>query len=240
MAYSHWQAGLHFQRDSIVCVALQRTRFGRALRRWWQLPLVKGATETQIVAALRHIQRELPRYHRIAVALPAADTLQKQLPSPQMPLRDSERAQWIVSTVSQQLEMPTDTLAFDYQDTDANSYSVTAARRKDITLLQTRLQAARLNLCAITPDACALQNFLPWVAESVPGLCWREGEHWLWATRENWGCNKEPLAEFLPCTTASVAGETFNPWFPLNQLQPPLPESGDAFVIALALAVGGY
>lgn len=238
MTYSHWQAGLHFQQDSVVCVALQRTRFGLALRRWWQIPLAKEVTEPKVIAALCKIRREMPRYHRIAVALPAADTLQKQLPPPQMHLRESEQVQWIVNTVAQQLEMPANTLAFDFHDTDANSYSVTAARQRDISLLQQRLRAARLNLFAITPDACALQNFLPWVSEAVPGLCWRDGEHWLWATRESWGSSPEQLDEFLPCTTQSLVGETFNPWFPLNQLQPPLPENGDAFAIALALAVG--
>ena len=238
MAYSHWQVGLHFQPSEIVCVALQKTRFGRALRRWWKLPVSPEMSETDIVAKLVRLQREMPRFHRLAVALPAAETLQKQLPAPRMPLRESEQMQWVSSTVAQQLEMPADTLVFDYSQTDTNGYSVTAARRKDTELLARRMAAAGLNLCAIAPDASALQTFLPWAAKEKAGISWRSGEQWLWATRDSWGCSPEHNPEFLICTTQPAEGETFNPWFPLNQLQPPLPEDGDTFVIALALALG--
>lgn len=239
MAYSYWQAGLHFQQDSIVCVALQKTRFGWALRRWWQLPVASDATEAELTVVLRKLQREMPRYHRLAAALPARDTLQKQLPPPRMVLRESEQVQWITSSVAQQLEMPAHELAFDYCDADTNSYSITAARRRDVDLLQQRLHSAGLNVCAITPDACALQNFLPWIAGDKPGICWCDKDQWLWATREGWGCSPQPKADLLPCTTVATVGEAFNPWFPLNQLQPPLPERGDDFAIALALALGG-
>lgn len=240
MAYSQWLAGLHFQPDSIVCVAVQKTRSGRALRRWWQLPVAADVSEAELVAALRRIQREMPRFHRLVAALPAAVTLQKQLPPPQMVLRESEQARWIATSVSKQLEMPTDTLTFDYQNTDTNSYSVTAARRRDVDVLQQRLRAAGLNILAITPDASALQNFLPWLAKEETGICWRDRHQWLWATREAWGCSSEPPDGLLRCTTQRTDGIGFNPWFPLCQLQPPLPEKGDAFAIALALALGVY
>ncbi|MBB1202023.1 pilus assembly protein [Enterobacteriaceae bacterium 89] len=183
----------------------------------------------------------MPRYHRLAVAMPAKETLQKQLPSPRMSLRESERLQWIGNTVAQQLDMPPEALVFDYSSADANSYSVTAARRKETERLQRQMTTAGLHLCAITPDACALQNFLPWMAQDKPGICWHDGEQWLWATRDAWGCASQPDSELLVCTTVqSLANETFNPWFPLTQLQPPLPENGDPFAIALALALGGY
>lgn len=238
MAYSQWQAGLHFQQDSIVCVALQTTRLGHALRRWWQLPVAADAGEQHLIAALRQIQREMPRFHRLMAAIPAADTLQKQLSSPQRVLRESEKAQWVVNTVAKQLDMPSEALAFDYQTADANLYNVTAVRRRDVDLLQQRLHAAGLNLCAIAPDASALQNFLPWVAKEVPGICWRAGHQWLWATRKAWGCGAERPEGLLECTTQPECGVSFNPWFPLSQLQPPLPACGDAFAIALALALG--
>ncbi|MDX6019444.1 pilus assembly protein [Scandinavium sp. V105_16] len=238
MAYSHWQAGLHFQQASIVCVAVQKTRSGRALRRWWQLPMETDASEQHLIAALRRIQREMPRFHRLVAAIPAADTLQRQLPPPQMILRESETAQWVASTVAKQLEMPSETLAFDYHTADNKSYSVTAVRRRDVELLQQRLHAAGLNLCAIAPDASALQNFLPWIAKEVPGVCWQDRQQWLWATREAWGCSADAPADMLVCTTQPESGLSFNPWFPLNQLQPPLPQQGDAFAIALALALG--
>lgn len=238
MAYSQWQAGLHFQQENIVCVALQRTRSGQALRRWWQLPVTGEDREAEWPGALRRIQREMPRFHQVAVALPAAMTLQKQLPLPQMALRDSERAQWVTSTVSKQLEMAADTLTFDYQHADTNVYSVTAARRRDVDVLQRRLHTAGLNVSAITPDASTLQNFLPWIAKEEPGVCWYDGHQWLWATRDGWGCHAERPEALLRCTTHPDERPCFNPWFPLSQLHPPLPECGDAFAIALALALG--
>jgi pilus assembly protein HofM len=238
MAYSQWHAGLHFQQDSIVCIALQKTRLGRALRRWWQLPIACDASEENVIAALRRIQREMPRFHRLSAALPASVTLQRQLPPPQMALRESEQAQWVASTVAKQLEMPAETLTFDYQNAETNIYSVTAARKRDVDLLQQRLHAAGLNVYSITPDASALQNFLPWLAKEQPGICWPDRDHWLWATREAWGSSVEPPEGLLVCTTNHRSGESFNPWFPLSQLQPPLPKCGDAFAIALALALG--
>ncbi|SNY71909.1 pilus assembly protein PilM [Enterobacter sp. CC120223-11] len=238
MAYSQWLSGLHFQQDNLVCVALQKSRSGYALRRWWQLPLARDASEEEQSAALRRIQREMPRFHRVAVALPASDTLQKQLPSPQMALRESERALWVAGTVAKQLEMPIDTLTFDYQSTETNIYSVTAARRRDVAALQKRLHTAGLNVEAITPDASALQSFFTWMAKDEQGLCWQEQHHWLWATRNAWGSGAEPPEGLLRCTTQPHNGPSFNPWFPLTQLQPPLPERGDDFAIALALALG--
>lgn len=238
MAYSYWRVGVHFQPTEIVCVALQKTRFGRALRRWWQLPVPPDATESEYVIQLRRLRCELPRYHRLAVALPAAETLQKQLPIPQLSLRESEQLEWITSAIAQQLEMPAQALAFDYRETETNSYSVTAARRRDVERLEKRMAEAGLNLYTITPDACALQHFLPWLAPEQPGLRWHNGEQWLWATRSAWGCGPEPDPALLLCTTLSTPGAVFNPWFPLYQLQPPMPEKGDAFAIALALALG--
>ncbi|MCS2151359.1 pilus assembly protein PilM [Scandinavium goeteborgense] len=238
MAYSQWQAGLHFQQDSIVCVALQKTRLGRALRRWWQLPLEDKNDDKCTAAVLRRIQREMPRFHRVAVAVPASDTLQIQLPPPQMSLRESELAQWVASTVAKQLEMPAESLIFDYQNADTNSYSVTAARRHDIEQLQQSLRAAGLNLSSVTPDASALQHFLPWMDSDIPGICWRDKDQWLWATRNAWGSNAELPDGLMQCTTQPAGGQSFNPWFPLSQLQPPLPECGDSFAIALALALG--
>jgi Competence protein A. len=238
MAYSHWQVGLHVQPADIVCVALQKTRFGRALRRWWRLPLQEQASETDIITLLRRLQRELPRYHRLAVAIPASDTLQKQLPSSGMILRESEQFHWIGNAIAQQVEMPVDALVFDYRTTDTKSYRVTAARRSDVERLQRLFTAAGLNLCAIAPDASALQHFLPWMDKTFSGITWRDGEQWLWATQDAWGCSPEKQAGFVPCTTQPDEQGAFNPWFPLNQLQPPLPEDGDRYAIALALALG--
>lgn len=240
MAYGYWQAGIHFQAERLVCVALQKTRWGWALRRWWQLPVGRETPESEIIAALRKIKNELPRYHRVNVAFPAMDTLKKQLPFPRMVLRESEQIRWIATTVTQQLEMPEEAIAFDYCATDTNIYSVTAARQRDVALLQKRISDAGLELQAIVPDASALHYFFPWLAKEDPGLMWHNGEQWLWASRTDWGVNDEPPPALLRCTTEYHAGHTFNPWFPLSQLQPPLPEQGDNFAIALALALGGH
>lgn len=236
MAYRRWHVGLHIQPDCVLSVALQRTRAGWALRRWWRLPL-EG--EPGDAVRLRQWRQELPLQHRIMLAFPAVKTLQKTLPRPQLALLESDESRWVAATLAQHLDMPQADLVFDYTARDTTEFTVTAARKRDIAQLQEPLAAAGVRVDAITPDACALQNFLPWLADDQPGVTWHNGEQWLWATHSGWGCSQEAEPGLLQCAADPDERRYFNPWKTVSQLYPPLPQAADDFAIAIALAAGG-
>lgn len=237
MAYRYWQTGLHIQGDAMVCIALQQMRSGWALRRWWRQALSPQATDADRIATLRQWRREMPVQHRVAIALPAAGTLKKALPAPGLALRDSEQAQWVISSMAQQLEMAEASLAFDYRQVNPGGFQVTAARQQDVLRLRQIAKGAGLNLAAVTPDASALQAYLPWLPEGAGSVSWFDGERWLWASGDDWGCAEHPAPGSMLCGSGI---DDFDPWHCLSQLQPPLPANGDAFAVALALALGGH
>lgn len=234
MAYRIWRVGLHIQHHAMVCIALQRGRSGWALQRWWREESADAQSDEGRIATLRRWRREMPLRHRVAMALPAAGTLQKTLPAPGLALRDSEQAQWVVGSMARELEMPASSLAFDYRQTGEHTLHVTAARRQDVVRLRRMAAAAGLKVAAVTPDACALRAFFPWLKKRADGLSWFDGEQWLWATPGGWGYGSEPVG----CPVSGY-GDGFDPWQCLSHLQPPLPEQGDAYAVAIALSLGG-
>ncbi|MFV0261894.1 MAG: pilus assembly protein [Kluyvera sp.] len=251
MAFNCWQMGLHIQQDNIFIVALQRARIGWSLRRWWQLPLASPDDEA-LLAALTPWRRELPWQHALSIAFPANRTLQKNLPRAAISLRESEQNQWIASAMSQQLDMPAEALCFDYHLAEPQGcWNVTAAQQRDVARLQNLAHRLRLQVTAITPDACALRAFLPLQAEPDSVLIWRNDGQWLWASRESWGCCalseassptllSERLgmaASRLVCCAAEDQHPYFDPWSAVAQKQPPLPACGDAFAVAIGLAM---
>lgn len=236
MAYRRWHVGLHIQPDCILSVALQRVRAGWSLRRWWRWP--SGGVPEE-AARLRQWRQTLPLQHHITLAFPAAKTLQKTLPRPQVALLESEESRWIAGALAQHLNMPQADLVFDYTARETAEFAVTAAHKRDIAQLQALLGEAGVRVDAITPDACALQNFLPWLADDQPGVTWHSGEQWLWATRDGWGYGLEASPGLLQCASDADERRYFNPWRTITQLYPPLPEAADDFAIAIALAMGG-
>lgn len=259
MAFGCWQIGLHIQQDKIAALALQRVRGGWALRRWWLLPLPadfsslsSSHAENALVAALSAWRRELPWQHAVSLAFPAHRTLQKTLPQAGMTLRDSEQAQWIASAMAQQVAMEPSALCFDYQpNTQAEGWSVTAAQRKDVEPLQRVARALRLHVTAISPDACALRHYLPWLSHETSALAWQDGAHWLWAGSAGWGSvslaevpslhqlsTRLAMPELVHCTAQVDNAPCFDPWSVIGQIQPPLPADSDAFAIAIGLALG--
>lgn len=250
MAFNCWQMGLHIQQDNIFIVALQRARQGWSLRRWWQLPLA-SSDDDALLAALSPWRRELPWRHAVSIAFPANRTLQKSLPREAIALRENEQNQWIASAMSQQLEMPAQALCFDYHLAEPQGcWNVTAAQQRDVARLQHLARRLRLQVTAITPDACALRSFMPLQTEADTVLLWRSDGQWLWASGERWGsCAQHEaamLGELLEMTTPRLvcctAEETqypyFDPWSAVTQKQPPLPAGGDAFAVAIGLAMG--
>ena len=201
---------------------------------------------------LQSWRRELPLQHQVCIAFPAARTLQKQLPRPQISLRESEQATWIASAMAQQLEMPASSLCVDYAQTGAvDGWRVTAAQRLDVNLLCRLASRLKLRVVGIVPDASALSAFLPWQPDDVQGLAWRDEASWLWATADSWGCCPCSDAPSFPdlvsrvnggtfrlCASASPDGRNFVAWSAIHRLQPPLPARGDSFTVALGLALG--
>jgi len=256
MVFRRWQVGLHIQQDKTAIVALQRSKSHWRLCRWWCVPLEEGTVEngqivqlTTLISALRDWRTELPWQHYIYLSFPAGRTLQKTLPEPAMVLREPQQARWIANAMGQALEMASDALCVDYvEDNAGRRCHVTAVQRQDIMPL--RALAAQLNLqvAAIVPDACALQQFLPWPGTPVRALAWSDGEQWLWATEQGWGCccrHDAPALSQLAarlnlCEEQLVSCSHFDPWQAVVRLQPPLPEVSEAFAIAIGLALGGH
>ena len=115
------------------------------------------------------------------------------------------------------------------------------AVRPTLTLAKT----LHLRLVTITPDASALANFLPAVA---PAQCvaWRDEHQWLWAMRHQWGRrfateakSVAELAALLALAPDDIAlfDSQRDPWEIVSRCQPPLPECGADYTIALALAM---
>ena len=254
MIFRHWQVGLHIQQDKIAAVALQRSKGRWQLCRWWCLPLDGSAVEDgqivhpeTLVSALRDWRKTLPRQHSLYLSFPAERTLQKVLPEPAMTLRESQRMRWIASAMGQTLEMAPDTLCVDYiEDTPGRRYQVTAAQRQDIMPLQALASQLQLRVAAIIPDACALRYFLPWLQAPARGLAWSDGEQWLWATEQGWGRSIRQDTPALSQLAARlnlpedqlIACDQFDPWQVVTRLQPPLPEAGKDFAIAIGLVLG--
>ncbi|MDY1038070.1 DNA utilization protein HofM [Lelliottia sp. CFBP8978] len=256
MAFKTWRTGVHIQQDRVIAVALTKERSAWYLRRWWQIPLLPDAIRDgqivnpeQVVSALSEWSRALPRYHRIFLAFPAARTLQKALPRPGMRLNDSEQASWIASAMSRELEMAPDALCFDYvEDTLTQAFHVTAAQNKEVADLLMLAKTLRLNLTAITPDAGALTNLLPLLAAPVQCVAWCDSNQWLWAMRHQWGRKRHDEAENVADLAALLAlnpqeivlfdARQHDPFSLISRYQPPLPENGADFTVALALAMG--
>lgn len=254
MAFRNWQVGLHIQQDKVAIVALQRDRSYWRLCRWWCVPLENGVVDrgqilqsAKLVSALRDWRKELPLQHDVHLSFPAERTLQKTLAEPAMALREPEQARWVVSAMARALEMAPDALCFDYvEDNERRSWDVTAAQRHDIARLRTLAAELHLHVTAIVPDACALQRFLPWLTVPAQGLAWSDNEQWLWATACGWGRSARRDIPGLPqlAVRLNLAEEqlmqcrSFDPWQVVPRRQPPLPEDGEMFAIAIALAMG--
>lgn len=257
MAFKSWQLGLHLQQENVFIIALQHSRCGWSLKRWWQLPLPPTTSPQQADDALLSVlspwRRELPRQHAVSIAFPAHRTLQKSLPCAAMTLRENEQSAWIASAMSQQLEMASASICFDYHlADDRGRWNVTAAQRQDVSRLQRLARSLRLQIAAITPDACALQTFLPYLDAGDAVLAWRDQAHWLWASRDGWGYETPDDAasalalsdklgvephRIVRCRSGAFEGHGFDPWKTIVQKQPPLPVCEDDFAVAIALAM---
>lgn len=256
MAFRFWQIGLHIQPHEVLAVAVVRGASGWLLQRWWRMPLDQVVLKEgyicnpeQLAAVLQPWSRELPHQHAIHLSFPSSRTLQRRFPRPAMALREREQTAWLTGSMARDLDMDPDSLRFDYsEDTLSSSFNVTAAQSKEVSTLLTLMQTLKVRVTAVTPDACALQRFIPYLASGQQCLVWRDDVQWLWATRYAWGrktaeeiSRLDDLAASLsmPPDTLVMCGEDgFDPWEAVSVRQPPIPPQGHAFAIALGLAMG--
>lgn len=170
------------------------------LQRWWRLPLENDIIKDgrivdaqQLAKTLLPWSRELPQRHHIMLAFPASRTLQRSFPRPSMSLGEREQTAWLSGTMARELDMDPDSLRFDYsEDSLSPAYNVTAAQSKELATLLTLAERLRVHVSAITPDASALQRFLPFyllISNVWPGVitnsgCGRRaiagGANWRW------------------------------------------------------------
>lgn len=261
MTFRHWQIGLHIQQDGIFIVALAAGRYGQSLRRWWHLPLpsdtvVQGRIKApeHLLAALRPWRQSLPQRHCVRMAFPTGQTLQRKLPRPAITLREPALTNWVSQAMARELEMAENELCFDFtEDEPAKTYGVTAAQNRDVAALLDIAQQLSLHLSSITPDASALQPLLPWLTPPSRCLAWRDERQWLWATKESWGRRAREEAETvtqlasllgLPVDEIAQCGDIpgeFDCWCAVPSRQPPLPQNGERYAVALGLAIArGY
>lgn len=192
MAFKIWQIGLHLQQQEAVAVAIVRGAKECFLQRWWRLPLENDIIKDgrivdaqQLAKTLLPWSRELPQRHHIMLAFPASRTLQRSFPRPSMSLGEREQTAWLSGTMARELDMDPDSLRFDYsEDSLSPAYNVTAAQSKELATLLTLAERLRVHVSAITPDASALQRFLPFLPSHQQCLAWLTTISWQQGTLE--------------------------------------------------------
>lgn len=260
MASSAWKIGLHIQQDGIRAVGLSRRREGWQLKKWWYFPLTQATdhnglvvVDTTVVKALASLRAELPSHHHLRVAFPATRTLQRTMPFP-AGLCESECQAYVAATTAKALQMTPGSLFSDYHpDAAQKTLAVTAAHSHEVSDLMTLVDGAGFTRYALTPDACALMSFFPYVGPEVAGIAAHDGEQWLWATRDRWGCQAQggmdslsqtlslSSPQWLCCGECPPPGyHPCHPWGWLTWVHPPKAPEEWRFAVALGLAMGSY
>lgn len=255
-----WKIGVHIQDDGVRAVAVQRRREGWQLRKWWYFSLAAATdnhgvtiSSAPLIEVLQKLRAELPAQHHLRVAFPARRTLQRTMPLPRQ-LCESECQTYATAATAKALQMTPDSLFSDYHvDPAHQTLSVTAAHRQEVGEVMALVERAGFSDYALTPDACALSSFFPYAAPQIQGIAAWDGEQWLWATRERWGCQPEggigslsqmlslPRSQWLCCSEVPQDGVAVcDPWRWLTRAHPPKAPAEWRFAVALGLAMGSY
>lgn len=259
MASRIWKIGIHIQWDGVRGVGLQRRREGWQLKKWWYFPLADATDRNglsligePLINALQTLRAELPSHH-LRIAFPARRTLQRTMPLPES-LCESECHDYVTANTAKALQMPPGSLFSDYAPNAARTtLSVTAAHRQEVDEVIGLIERVGFVHYALTPDACALTSFFPYAPPQIQGIAAWDGEQWLWATRERWGCQSQggidslsqtlsiPLSQWLYCHSLAEEGvSACNPWQWLTWMHPPKAPDEWRFAVALGLAMGSY
>lgn len=257
MVFSSWQIGLDIQCDGARAVALSLDRRGACLRRWWYFPhSVSQATgPLSLPDTMADWHRQLPLGARLRVSFAGLRLLQQSVAAEPEPLNEAQRALYLAATVSKQLRMSAAELSLDYRVQPSGHYTVSAARREEIDALSVALRRYRLTPQAIAPAASALQGFLPFItAQGHNAVIYQAADRWLWASAESWGVLSTTEAATASALCLHIHGQAsravvcqqafadatvpyFDPWRALVRVQPPLPDDGDRYAVALGLAL---
>ncbi len=257
MVFKSWRIGLDIQCDGARAVALSQGRHGWYLQRWWDFPHLKTAPTGQIVLpeAMADWHRQLPLGAQLRVSFPGSRTLQKTVTAEPGALTEAQRAMYLASSLSRPLHMNAAELSLDYCTQSSGEYAVTAARREEVEAMRMALHQIRLIPIALAPDASALQSLIPFItAEGYSTVIHQSGEYWLWASAACWGSVDKAQVATVPALCQHIAVQMsqvvtchqalavngvayFDPWSALVRLQPPLPEKGEHYAVALALAL---
>lgn len=261
MAFGNWRIGVDIQEDAIRAVAVSRRRGAWHLQRWWRLPVKDESEGEKLSVALNDWYRQLPLNYCLCVGFPTRRTLQREIPAPPPGLSELQYSHYVASATGRQLQMSEQTLCLDFRPVPGEPrFAVTAARASEVDLLVASMRQARLRLTAIAPEACALFSFLPFIHDDDSDredacLVYRTETEWLWVRQTRWGsfpCHEVPDCAALCqrmavtprhlvcCSPRALANDEvreFDPWQVLSRLQPPLPEEGGRYAIALGLAL---
>ncbi|WP_236127778.1 pilus assembly protein PilM [Cedecea colo] len=216
-----------------------------------------------LVKVLAQWRRELPLRHQLRVAFPTQRTLQRPVPAPDNRLQESARESYLAASAARQLQMSPAQLNWDYtvMPQAPAQLRVIAARHSEVQELLACLAKQRLFPATLTPGASVLPIFGSLCSPSKPRfLVHRECDHWLWATSSEepeWGwvdarqaqtfadvC-RQLAVEPQEVAFSSAAAEPLpqgalplDAWRALVRLQPPLPQRGGSFTVAIGLAIG--
>ncbi|WP_232001893.1 DNA utilization protein HofM [Shimwellia blattae] len=262
MMNSQWRIGLELHSSGLRAVGLQFRRQGWRLCRWWHLPFgspgveyTSGEFARQAAQTLSHWRKSLPYRYQLRVSVPAQRALQQQVAMPDCTLPEPQLQRYIEQAAAAQLALPDDPLAWDYMHPGTGPARVTGVRLRDIQRLVAILRSARLTASSISPDASALQSFLPRAQGGDQWLVHREPGHWLWAGGGQWGteastdphwlaqwCQQRELnpasVAFSSALAEDAARVTFSPWSGIPGLSAPLPPCAGVFTVATGLALG--
>ncbi len=265
MAFGCWKIGLNIQDNGVYAVALLPTRQGWQARGWWEFSDTPESTNAslwavpeRLILLLKEWRRLLPRQHRLAVSFPALQTVQRLVPQPGMQLNEPQREAYMAMNLARELQLDAQSLRFDYRQlaTESGGYAVTAIRQSMLQPVIDALHKLQLEPESIIPDACALQALLPSVnTYGYEAIVQQQANAWLWASAQGWGawscgeltgraeaCQALGLPEARVAFIEPLSGKEecqYDPWQIIPRRQPPLPENGGHYTVALALAIGG-
>lgn len=225
----------------------------------------KGILQTpeNLMKVLMQWRRELPLRHQLRVAFPTQRTLQRPVPVPDNRLQEPARESYLAAAAARQLQMLPAQLSWDYtaMPQDPAQLRVIAARHSEVQDLLTSLAKQSLFPATLTPGASVLPVLGSLCGPNKPRfLVHRECDHWLWATscdKADWGwmdARQVPTFSDL-CLQLAVepqdvafssvmteplprGAHPLDAWRALVRLQPPLPQHGGSFTVAIGLAIG--
>lgn len=199
MAFKIWQIGLHLQQQEAVAVAIVRgakecfCNAGGGCR--WRTTLSKMGGLLMRSSWLKRCYRGVANCRSVITLcwrFPPVAHYSGHFRARRCPC-EREQTAWLSGTMARELDMDPDSLRFDYsEDSLSPAYNVTAAQSKELATLLTLAERLRVHVSAITPDASALQQFLPFyllISNVWPGVitnsgCGRHavagGANWRW------------------------------------------------------------